>query len=315
MYKVFILILSLSILIHAKDIRPSFSLSATSFVSDFIVHQDRLYAATDMGIIDVFYLNTKKIIHQISLPPSITPLGETVHEKIYSVDYLNGKLLIVAGGKNGYRNVWVYENFELKQIVDEKRKLLIKEARFIDENTILFGTFGSEMVLFDSEEGYRIYHKQQTQSTLGDISLSRDRKTVVMGDESGEVRVLDTKTSEVIEIYNSENLDNIFHVALSKGTVITAGQDRRVGVYQKGKKAYHIKSDFLVFCVGINPSATTGVYSSGLDDDLQLFNIFTKEKGDRLIGHKNTIMQIKFVNETAFFSSASDKYILFWEIQ
>lgn len=315
MHKFFFGLFLLLSSLQAKDIVPTYSLKASSFVSDFIVHQDRLYAGTDLGIIDVFNLRTQKIIHQISLPPSITPLGETVHAKIYSVDYLNGKLLFVSSGKEGYRNVWIYENYELRQIVDEKKKLLIKEARFIDDTNILFGTFGSEMVLYDSSEGYQVYHNQMTQSALGDITLSADRKTVVMADESGEVRVLDTKTSKVKQVYDSENLDNVFHVAIAKETVVTAGQDRRVGVYRKGKKPYHIKSDFLVFCVGLSPSGNTGVYSSGLDDDLQLFNIYTKEKGDRLVGHSNAVMQIKFVNEDSLFSSASDDKILFWKVK
>ena len=301
--------------LYAKDIKPTYILTATGFVSDFIVHQDRLYAATDQGIIDVFDLRTQKIIHQISLPPSVTPSGEKVPYKIYSIDYLNGKLLFVSSGKEGYREVWIYENYELRRIVDEKRKLLIKEARFVDDNKILFGTFGSEMVLFDSQEGYSIYHEQKTQSALGDITLSRDKKTVVMADESGEVRVLDTKTSEVLQIYDTEDLDNVFHVAIANNTVLTAGQDRRVAVYKKGLKPYHIKSDFLVFCVGISPSGSTGVYSSGLDDDLQLFNIYTKQKGDRLVGHSNALMQIKFMNESMLFSSASDDKILFWKLK
>lgn len=314
MYKLLIVFLSLFLTLNAKEIKPTYILKATSFVSDFIVHQDRLYAGTDEGIIDVFDLRTQKIIHQISLPPSVTPLGETVHQKIYSVDYLNGKLLFVSSGKNGYRDVWIYENYELKRIIDETKKLLIKEARFVDDTKIIFGTFGSEIVLYDKEEGYNVYYKQQTQSALGDITLSKDRSEVVMGDESGEVRILDAKTSKVLHLYNTQNLDNVFHVAIANKTVITAGQDRRVGVYQEGKKAYHLKSDFLVFCVGISPSGETGVYSSGLDDDLQLFNTRTKQKSDHLVGHSNALMQIKFMNETMLFSSASDDKILFWKL-
>jgi len=295
--------------------KPSFKLKAVGFVSDFIVHQDRLYAATDQGIVDVFDLSTKKVIHQISLPPSITPSGESVREKIYSIDYLKGKLLIVAGGKDGYRNVWLYDNFELIQIIDEKKKLLIKEARFVDEKKILFGSFGSEMILFDSEEGYSIYNEQLTQSALGDITLSLDKKTLVMADESGEARVIDVQTSKVLQVLDSQNVDNIFHVAYAKDTILTAGKDRRVGVYIQGRKPYHLKSNFHIFCVGLSPSALTGVYSSGTDNDLQVFNTRTKTKGPLLKGHKNLITQIKFVNETAFFSSASDEYIFFWDLK
>ena len=153
-----------------------------------------------------------------------------------------------------------------------------------------------------------------TQSTLGDIALSEDRSKVVMSDESGEIRLIDVKTSKTLKVFSSQNVDNVYHVAYAKGVIITAGQDRRVAVYQDGEKDYHIKSDFLVYCVGISPSAKTGVYSSGEQSNLQLFNTKTKEKTDILVGHSGIVNQIKFINEKELFSNERSPYVYYWRL-
>jgi hypothetical protein len=51
-----LLLLSLS---NARDIPPLFRLHASGLVSDFVVDGDRLYAATDMGSVDIFDLRTR----------------------------------------------------------------------------------------------------------------------------------------------------------------------------------------------------------------------------------------------------------------
>ncbi|MEA3522849.1 MAG: nitrate reductase [Campylobacterota bacterium] len=299
--------------IQAKELSPTFRLHATGVVSDFVVDSDRLYAATDMGTVDIFDLNTQKIIEQIIIAPLKTARNEIIPARIHSVDVLNGKVLILSSGKNTFRNVWMYENHSLKQIVDESKELFIKEARFINDERVMFGTFASEMILYDTTESYQVYKRHMTQSTLGDITLGAYKK-MIMSDESGEIRVFDIENSEIEEVYSGQNLDNVYKVAYANGVIITAGQDRRVGVYQKDLEAYYIKSDFLVYCVGISPSGTMGVYSSGINSDLQVFNTKTKAKGDLLIGHFATVNAIKFINEKEFFSSGEEKDIFFWKL-
>ena len=299
--------------VEAKDIVPLFRLHATGVVSDFVIDADKLYAATDRGTVDIFDLKTHSIIDQIIIAPLTTTRGELIPAKIHGVDHLNGKTLVLSSGKNSFRNVWIYENRTLRQIVDENKKLFIKEARFINDERMMFGSFGSEMILYDIAESYQVYKRQITQSTLGDITLGAYNK-MIMSDESGEVRVIDIESSKVEQVHTGQNLDNVYKIAYANGTIITAGQDRRVVVYQKNREPYYIKSDFLVYCVGISPSGKTGVYSSGVDSDLQLFNTRTKAKGNRLIGHFATVNTIKFINEKELFSSGEEKDIFFWKI-
>ncbi len=234
--------------------------------------------------------------------------------RILSVDYFNKKLLLVSIGNNSFRNVWIYENNQLKQIVNENKKLTIKEARFIDDKQILFGTFGAEIILHDTSEQYNVYKKHISQSTLSDIVLSENKNKVLMSDESGEIKLIDVKSSKVERTFSSLNVDNVYHIAYSNDVILTAGEDRRVGVYQKNKRPYYIKSKFLVYCVGLSPSGKIGVYSSGEDNNLQLFHTKTKKKTDLLVGHKTIINQIKFIDEHTLISSARGNLIFFWKL-
>ena len=283
-------------------------------VNDFVVNKNVIYIANDAGTVDVFDLTTGKLVNQIMIDLVTNRMKTLVSPNVISVDYLNGKLLIVTIGIDAHRNVWTYENFELKKIIGEDKKLTIKEARFVDDEKIMLGDFSSEIILHDIGESYDLYKRHVTQSTLSDIALSEDKSKVVMSDESGEIRVLDVKTSKTLKVYSSQNVDNVYHVAYANDIIITAGQDRRVAVYQDGVKDYHIKSDFLVYCVGITPSGKTGIYSSGEESDLQLFNTKTKEKLDKLVGHEGIVNQIKFINEKELFSNERSPYVYYWRL-
>ena len=313
--KKLLLIITLFVsLLDAKEISPTFKLKSMGFVNDFTVHKNIIYVANDEGSVDVFDLSTGKLINQIVLDLVTTMVQDLIPPNILSVDYLNDKLLIVSTGSGPYKNVWIYENLQLKKIIGEEKKLTIKEARFIDDEKIMLGTFASEVILHDIGESYNVYKRHVTQSTLGDIQLSEDKTKVVMSDESGEIRLLDVKTSKTLKVFDSQNVDNVYHVAFAKGIIITAGQDRRVAVYQEGVKDYHIKSDFLVYCVGISPSGKVGVYSSNEQHHLQLFNTKTQKEMDTLIGHKGMVNQIKFINEKELFSVERSPFVYYWRL-
>ncbi|QOY55290.1 nitrate reductase [Candidatus Sulfurimonas marisnigri] len=309
-----LLIIFLFYSLYAKEIIPSAIYTSVGFVSDFIVYENTLYVGNDMGAVDIFDIKTTKLVNQILLPPLTSSMNQIIPADILSVDYLNGKVLILSVGNDSYRNVWIYENYMLKQIINEDYKLTLKEARFVNDEQVVFATLDSDVILHDMREKYSVYKTHVSNSAMGDMTLSEDKTKMIMADESGAVKIIDIKSSDTIKTHYSQNVDNIYKVAYSNGVILTAGQDRRVGVYQNTQEPYYIKSDFLVFCVGISPSGEVGVYSSGEENVLQLFNTKTKTKYDRLVGHTKIINQIKFISEKEIFSSSRDNKILYWEL-
>ena len=314
MLKLIIFFLLIPFVLLAKELYPTSTFHSTGFVNSFIVNGEELYAGNDMGTVEIFDIKTQKIINHITLPPLITGINKLVPQKVISIDYFNGKILIVSIGENAYRNVWIYENNELKQIVNESKKLTIKKAMFINDERILFGTFSSEIILHDTKENYNLYKSQVTQSTMGGIALNSDRSKMVISYESGEIKVIDVESSNVLHTYSSQNVDNVYDVEYNNGVIITAGQDRRVAIYKEGQKDYHIKSHFLVYAVGLSPSGETGAYSSGDEQNIQLFDTRTKVLKETLIGHKSRINQIWFANESELFSVGTKNEIFYWRL-
>jgi len=300
--------------LYTKEIHPITTIEASGLVSDFVEDSGYLYVATDAGVVDIIDLGTRKIIKQIHFDPMKTSTGEYVPTRVHSVDRFQGKTLLVTSAISGYRNVWIDDGKDLKKIIDEKKRMMPKSAFFTTEGKIVFGTFGSDISLYDNKENYKLYDRHISESTMGGMVLSQDKKKMVISDESGTVRLMDIKSSKVEKVFSSEHVDNIYRVAYSNGIILTAGQDRRVGIYSEHKKAYHIKSDFLVYSVGLSPSGATGIYSSGTEHHLQLFNTENGQKKDILIGHFATPNKIMFINESSLISSGDENRIFFWQI-
>ncbi len=170
------------------------------------------------------------------------------------------------------------------------------------------------MILYDRSDNFKMYRKHVEQSAFSDVMLSEDKKTMISSSESGRVSLIDVKTGTILEKYESQNVDNIYKISYKNGTIVTAGQDRRVGVYPKNSEPYHIKSDFLVYSVGLNPSGTIAAYSSGEENHLQLFDINTKKLLNRLVGHNTIPTNIKFFNEKELFSSGDENKVFYWKI-
>ncbi len=311
---IFISIFFIAIL-SAKDIHPIATIETSGLVSDFIEDNGYLYIATDAGCVDIVDLSTQQIVRKIKLPTLKTIMGKTIDARVHSVDRDKGKTLLVSSGMSGYRNIWIDDGYKLRKIIDQKREMMPKRAFFLDNDKILFGSFGSDITLYDNEENSKLYKTHLSDSTLGGMILSPDKKKLFISDESGKVTLMDVNSSKTIKIFDSEHVDNIYSVAYANNIIITAGQDRRVGVYEEdSNNSYHIKSDFLVYAVGLSPSGKTGVYSSGINNYLQLFNTSNGDKVDKLIGHYSTPNKIYFINESSIISSGDENRIFFWKL-
>ena len=308
------LILLLLNFVFAKDLKPIFTLDTRALVYDFVLDGRELFVANDMGTIEVFDLFEQKKIDEIVLPPVFTMQGKRTTPKIISVDRLNGKTLFVSTTLKGFREVWLHDEFKLKKIIKQEDKLTVRKAKFVDDGKFVLGTIGHEMILYDTSDSFKLYRKHIEESAFSDVVLSEDKKTMVSSSESGRVSLLDVKTGEILEKFESQNVDNIYKLSYKNGTIITAGQDRRVAVYQKNEEPYYIKSDFLVYSVGLNPSATIGVFSSGEENHLQVFDIKTQKMLNRLVGHNSVPTNIKFFNEKELFSSGDENKIFYWKI-
>ena len=299
---------------HAQDVYPTFILKSKGFVNDFVYDNAKLYVANDMGSVEIFDLQTQQLIDEIKVPKEISAKQELFTPKVISVDRMNNKTLFVSTTTKGFRNVWVHNGTTTKQLITTKDKMSIKIAKFLDDNNYLFGTLGHEITLYNSNDNYKAYTQHVENSTFTDMVLSEDKKYILSASESGRVSLSETKTGQTIKSFESLNVDQINKIAYANSNLITAGQDRRVGVYANNQDPYYIKSDFIVYCTSINPSGQWGIYSSDENNTLQLFEIKSGKKIHQLIGHYAVPSTIKFINEKELFSAGYENNIFYWNL-
>ena len=314
MIKLLVSLLLIFVNLNAKTIKPNFNISSKGFVNDFVISNEKIYIANDEGSVEVFDLASKKLINEIFIDPVFTAKQEWINAKILSVDVSKNKILIVSSNNTPYRDVWIYDGENLEKIINQKKKLAIKEARFTSTGKILFATLGYEMILYNQKDDYNSYKTQVEQSSFEDVVLNKDKTKMVSSSESGQIILSDVKSGNIIKKYKPLNLDKVYQVDYQNGVIITGGQDRRVGIYPKNTKPYYLKSTFLVYSVALSPSGKRGVYSSGDDSSLQLFDVSTGKKLDIFKGHYAIPTTIKFYNEKGFFSAGYENKIFYWKI-
>ncbi len=316
MKKLLVLLLIASSLLGAKIKQPDATYISSGAVVDLIFKNEKLYSATDASCVDIFDFKTKKIIQKIKVDKITDFMGDIIDSKVYSVDLIKDKLLILSQAQKGARRVHIYENGKLNLVLPYTKKLFIAKAKFLDENTILLGLLSNEIVSYDIKKQAVNYRIQISQSKFSDFVLNEDKTEVIVADESGDLKIHKTKDGSFIKEFSGQNLDNVFQVDTKNGIIATAGQDRRVVIFApKFKSAYYKTAKFLIYSVGLSPSGKLVGYASDENNNVTVFNTITKSTLGTFGGNKMTLSNIVFINENEFFSASDDKTINFYRIK
>ena len=136
------ILLLLSSLYALKIQQADTKFIASGGVVDILYDDEKLYAATDASSVDIFDINTTDIIDRIFM-------GDVIDSKVYSVDKIGNKILILSQAKKGARRVHIYQDGKMELVIPYTQRLFIAKAKFIDENTILLGLLSNEIISFD----------------------------------------------------------------------------------------------------------------------------------------------------------------------
>lgn len=295
---------------------PSAIFKADGAVTDIIYHNSKLYAATAVGAVDIFDVKSHKKIQTIKVPKVKNFMGRDVNAKIYSVDILDNKVLLLAQASKGYREVYILENSTLNKIIDVKEKLSIAKAKFLNKHTILLALLGNDIISYDIKKKKINWTTSASQSKFSNFALNEEKSQVVVADESGDLHIIDTKNSKILDTLSGQNLDNVFDVDYKNGLIASAGQDRRAVIYDLAlHSAYYKKSSFLIYGVGLSPSAKLAAYSSDEKNNVTLFKTSTQSKLGVYGQTKMTLTKILFISESQFFVSSDDKNINLYTIK
>jgi len=316
--KYVVLVFFLVVSLYAqKLIEPQYIYKVSSgMVSDLLSNKHQLYIATDDGNVIIFDTESKKEIHTIHLQKIQDFMGDEVGSKIFSLDMLENRLMILSQDGGGYSRVHIYNDGNLKQVISKDDMLNIIKAKFIDKDTLLLALISNDIISYNIKTKKKNWVTQASMSKFSSFALNNDRSIVAIADESGDVHLLSVKDGHVVKKLSGENVDNIFSIAFRGDIVLTGGQDRRAAVYniQTGN-AYHKKSNFFVYGVGLSPSGKIGAYSSDLNNNVTLFHTQNEENIATYKSNQTIVNGIYFINENEFFVNSSSKTVGYYKVK
>lgn len=300
-----------------QTISPHLEIKTSGAITDFFIEDDKAILSTDAGTIETYNLNTGVKINFIQLPEMKDFMGDPVPTKVYSIDKFSEKLLIVTQGHHGFRDIYILNGEERLKLIDsDLDKMLVKKARFINENQILLGTMSNELILFNIEKREILYTLSISPYTFSDFTLSEDKQFAFSSDESGIVHKINIQQGKVTEEFSGNNVDNVYKLYYKNGTIITAGQDRRVGIYQTSiDQKYYVQKDFLIYCVSLNKVGNLGAFTADEENNITLFDLNLKSEISSLKGHESVVTKIEFVDENILLSSSEDGYLMIWKMK
>lgn len=315
--KTILILLLLLFSLFATNVRVSDAeFNADGAVTDIVYKDAKLYVATGVGVVDIFDTPSREIIKRIKVPKIKDFMGDEVNAKIYSVDVFKEKILLLSQGKKGYRELYIYENEKLLNIINVSSKLSIAKAKFINNESVLLALLGNDIISFNIKTKKVNWKKQASQSKFSDFALNEDKTEVVVADESGALHLFEIKNGEAIKTLSGQNLDNVFAVDYKNETIATAGQDRRVVIYNlRMESAYYKTSGFLIYSVGLSPRAKLAAFASDEKNNVTVFKTNTKSVVGVFGGNKMTLSKILFISENEFFVASDDRVINFYKIK
>jgi len=316
--KKLLLIVSFIGALFATDVEPFLKIDIKEIAKDIALgNNNELVIGTDGGKLKVYNYETKEFTKVVQVPKIKDFTGEITDTRISSVDYLNGKYLLLSdSGIGGYADLRIHENNQTRDVFTENNKLAIIKAKFIDDNNILLGFLSNEIALYNIKDKKFIYRKQLNESKFSDFALNEDRSQVASACESGEVALLDTKTGKVIKILKGANLDNVYKVDFKKDYISCAGQDRRASWYNKNStKSDYIEGHFLIYATALSPNATMAAYAMDEKNNISIFDLSTKSKKYLLKGQKSTLNSIVFKDNNTLFSASDDNIVIMWKLK
>ncbi len=285
-------------------------------VVDMTVAGEKLYAATDASSVDVFDLKSAKIIEKITVSKITDFMDDIIDSKVYSVDVLDGAVVLLSQGEKGFRRVHTYKDGKLVEVITINDQLYIAKVVFLDSKTLLLGLLSNEIIAYDIATKKMNYREQVSFSKFSNFALNDNNTEVVVADESGDLKIHNTKDGKLLKILAGQNLDNVFQVDYKNGIIATAGQDRRVVIYNTMfNSAYYKTAPFLIYGVGLSPSGKLVAYASDEQNNVTVFETSSKNTVGHYGGNKMTLSKIIFINEKEFLVSTDDKTINLYKIK
>lgn len=297
MKKIIFLMISVLLFAYQKEI-----FKFDNYISKISFNNKYLIVGFENGSIKIKNFNNKKT-SVINLPKIKDFMDNKIPMPIYSLDIRKNKILILAEDEDSKRTLFIY-NLKTKKLnkIWTINKPFMK-ANFLDDNNIFFGLLSDEIALYNLKTNKFIYQKQIGNYVFSTFKLNKEKNIAVIGDESGILKVVDTKTGKKLKEINKINKGKTLSVDIYNGYILNASDDQKVGIYDMNNNLItSVEAKFLPYAGLLLKNKFIIQYNE--NNDLALFDLNGKKLAI-LKGHTMPLNGIyRFKNKIISFSPA-----------
>jgi len=279
------------------------------YISKVVVADNYLIVGLENGEIIIKNFKTLKNIYTIKLPKIEDFMGDKIAMPIYSLDVNNNKVLILAGGEDSSREVFIFDINQKKLTKILHTNDSIMRAKFVNDK-ILFAYLSDEISLYQPKNKKYLYRYQIGEYVFSTWAINDNK--VAIGDESGNIKIANINTGKKIAIIKGFNKDQTLSVDMYKNLVINGSSDKRVAIYDINTKnsILELEAKFLPYGATITKDKFAIQYDE--KNDIAVYNF--NKKMQLLKGHTMPLNGMKFItnNELLSYSPAE---ILIWNIK
>ncbi|MFG5114331.1 WD40 repeat domain-containing protein [Campylobacter lari] len=304
MKKIF-LILLMSVYVFSYELKLNSNLNVLKLIGN------SLLIGLDNGEINQYSIQDKKLQKITQLDKIKNFYEENLSPRIYSIDYLNGAILILSEGDFGSKKLHVYKNKQLLSY--DLANDGVKKALFLDDNTILLALLGSNIELFDLKTKSVVKNFTFSSSSLSDVVLNETKTQLVAGFESGEIILFDVKKWQKIKSYKNIHKDNIYQLDFKNTVIASCSTDRKLGIVQNDQEK-NIERNFLIYTCALNKNGSIAAFGDNEKNIIEIID--TKNlKSIKKFQNKDFLLEyLIFLNDHELISAGYEDKIIFWSI-
>jgi len=281
----------------------------SSYISKVTFNKNYLVAGLENGDIVIKNFKTLKNIFTIHLPKIKDFMDEEISMPIYSMDIKNSKLLILAGGEEGSRELFIFD-FKSKKLTHLLHTdTTLMQLKFLDKNRILFATLSDELKIYNLKTKKMTFLKQVGHYVFSKFAV--ENNLVAVGDESGVIHLYNLKTKTIKNI-SGNNKDKTISLDIKNNLILNASSDMQVGIYNKnGNQVLAMKVKFLPYAASLSKNKFAVQYDE--KNEIALFDM-SGNLIKLLKGHTMPLNGMKFINEHKLLSFSPNEIII-WKLK
>ncbi len=315
MKKIFVVLLAT--VLFGAELVPVQKTDVKAAVLDIVDDGTNIYVATDASKILILDRNLS-VQREIASRKIKDFMGTLNNADIYSVDVLDGKVLYLAQAEGGYAEAYLVDGEKKELVLSKDQMLYAKAAKYVDANHAVIALMSDEVVLYDFVAKKIVKRIKAGEYFYSAMTISPKRDMIAVGDEGGEIAIVDLKSFKRIKLFKDINKDKILSVAMSEKYVVAGSRaDKTFALYDivTGSVKTKKNPDFFIYVAGIAPDSSVAIYGDNEKYMLKVVDTSMLEVRDTLVGHKNIVNVVHFLDPKTIITGSETGEILKWRLK